>query len=60
MNLYEKIVMEMALETLDDYVDDPRCQDRINETIKAIKYCLANSALDNMANNAREMGLRYD
>lgn len=48
-------VMKLALEVLEDFVDDPRCQKQIDDAITALRQ-----ALDKMAENARELGLDYE
>ena len=56
MTKEEREVMRMALEALEAHADIGIKSDK---AINAIKKCLANDALEKMAENARELGLEY-
>ena len=61
MTKEEREVMRMALEALSPqpYKDDFTVAKETAQAIKAIEKCLANDALEKMAENARELGLEY-
>ena len=41
-----KEAAQQALEVLDDFVDDPRCQKQIDDVITALRQALANRLMD--------------